>query len=461
MPRGILAYSAYLPHYTMARQTVAEVLGTGNGPSGSRSVASFDEDAITMAVAAARRLPESRTEQQRLFFATSAPPFMDKTNAVVVHAAAGTDDWLLALDLGGLRSGFGALRCGYDSGGIAVLSDMRTGRPGSAEEVEGGDGAAAFLFGEGDDLVAEVLGTSSFSVELMDTWRTAGSEYPQVWEERFSQHVNGAALRDVAAQVAKDTGYTETPTHTLVATPNRRFAGSVAKGAGSAGGTGVQDTHRELVGYCGAAEIGLLLAGVLDTAKAGDTVLLLQAAGGVDAMLLRVLKDGAGSYADRLAGREDVAYANYLTWRGILEREPTRRPERPSVAAPAAFRNQAWKYGLEGSKCRACGKVYLPPQRVCGGCGGVDTTEPYSVADRLATIVSMSTDTITDTPNPPALVALVDFDGGGRMTCELTETRADELEVGSRVEMTFRRTYTVRGVPNYFWKARPVRGTTR
>lgn len=461
MPRGILAYSAYLPHYALARQTIAEGLGADKAPSGSRAVASFDEDAITMAVAAVRGLPDARREQQRLFFATSAPPFLDKTNAVVVHAAAGTDDWLLALDIGGLRSGFGALRCGYDSGGIAVLSDMRTGRPGSAEEMEGGDGAAAFLFGEGDDVVAEVLGTSSFSVELMDTWRTPGSEYPQVWEERFAQHVNGRALADVAAQVAKDTGYTETPTHTLVATPNRRFASATATAAGCAGGTAVQDAHRELVGYCGAAEIGLLLADVLDTATAGETVLLLQAAGGVDAMLLRVLRDGPGAKVDRLQQREQVAYGNYLTWRGFLEREPTRRPERPSVAAPAAFRNQAWKYGLQGSACRACRKVYLPPQRVCGGCGGVDTTEPYGVADRLATIVSMSTDSITDTPNPPALVALVDFDDGGRMTCELTETRAGELRVGSRVEMTFRRTYTVRGVPNYFWKARPVMGAER
>ena len=33
-----------------------------------------------------------------------------------------------------------------------------------------------------------------------------------------------------------------------------------------------------------------------------------------------------------------------------------------------------------------------------------------------------------------------------------------DVAVGDRVEMTFRRLYTVDGIHNYFWKARPVRG---
>ena len=52
---------------------------------------------------------------------------------------------------------------------------------------------------------------------------------------------------------------------------------------------------------------------------------------------------------------------------------------------------------------------------------------------------------------------IVDFDGGGRYRCELTDARADELAIGDRVAMTFRRIYTADGVHNYFWKARPVR----
>jgi hydroxymethylglutaryl-CoA synthase len=53
---------------------------------------------------------------------------------------------------------------------------------------------------------------------------------------------------------------------------------------------------------------------------------------------------------------------------------------------------------------------------------------------------------------------IVDFDGGGRYRCEMTDTTVPELAIGSRVEMTFRRIYTALGVHNYFWKARPLQG---
>jgi hydroxymethylglutaryl-CoA synthase len=54
---------------------------------------------------------------------------------------------------------------------------------------------------------------------------------------------------------------------------------------------------------------------------------------------------------------------------------------------------------------------------------------------------------------------IVDFDGGGRYRCEMTDVNVDELAVGDRVAMTFRRTYTAQGVHNYGWKARPQHGT--
>ena len=50
----------------------------------------------------------------------------------------------------------------------------------------------------------------------------------------------------------------------------------------------------------------------------------------------------------------------------------------------------------------------------------------------------------------------IDFDGGGRFTCQLTD--AHEVAIGDRVRMTFRRIMTANGVHNYFWKAKPLDG---
>jgi uncharacterized OB-fold protein len=56
---------------------------------------------------------------------------------------------------------------------------------------------------------------------------------------------------------------------------------------------------------------------------------------------------------------------------------------------------------------------------------------------------------------------IVDFDGGGRYRCEITDVDLAELSIGNRVEMTFRRIYSAQGVHNYFWKARPASGVVQ
>jgi uncharacterized OB-fold protein len=56
------------------------------------------------------------------------------------------------------------------------------------------------------------------------------------------------------------------------------------------------------------------------------------------------------------------------------------------------------------------------------------------------------------------VAAVLDFDGGGRFSCELTDLDPSEVRIGLRVGMTFRKIYTANGVHNYFWKAKPRRG---
>ena len=82
-------------------------------------------------------------------FATTAPAYADKTNATAIHAALGLADDVPAFDaVGAIRSGVGAAWMAQAAGGLAVLSDVRTGRPGSADEAGGGDGAVTLAFGD-------------------------------------------------------------------------------------------------------------------------------------------------------------------------------------------------------------------------------------------------------------------------------------------------------------------------
>lgn len=78
------------------------------------------------------------------------------------------------------------------------------------------------------------------------------------------------------------------------------------------------------------------------------------------------------------------------------------------------------------------------------------------IADNPATIATFTIDRLSYSLNPPIVAAIVDFDGGGRLCCEMTDVDPSTVAVGDRVEMTFRRLYTADGVHNYFWKVRPV-----
>ena len=71
-------------------------------------------------------------------------------------------------------------------------------------------------------------------------------------------------------------------------------------------------------------------------------------------------------------------------------------------------------------------------------------------------MTTFTIDKLAYSPSPPVVFAVVDFDGGGRLPLELTDVDPDGVQIGMRVEMTFRRLNTADGIHNYFWKARPA-----
>jgi uncharacterized OB-fold protein len=80
------------------------------------------------------------------------------------------------------------------------------------------------------------------------------------------------------------------------------------------------------------------------------------------------------------------------------------------------------------------------------------------LADVQGTIATFTVDRLAFSLAPPIVAAVIDFDGGGRLRCELTDTDPSTVKIGDRVEMTFRRIFTGgNGVHNYFWKARPIK----
>lgn len=466
---GIVAYGAYLPYWRLDRKAIADALGLPAG-KGTRAVAAYDEDTTSLGVEAARVALRAAggLRPAALYFATADPAYLDKTNATAIHAALDLDAAAPAYDmLGAVRSGAGALRAALDAGRptLAVLADVRTGLPGGADERDGGDAAAAFLCAAGDrerPVLAECLAWAAASAEFLDRWRLPGAAASRQWEERFGEHAYVPLGEAALAEALKQAGLTAQQLDRLiVAGPHGRAARRVATGAG-ARASAVGDDLTASVGNPGTAQPGLLLADALDRARPGALVAVVTLADGADAVIWRATdalpaRRPAPSVAAQTAGGGRLAYATFLTWRGLLQREPPRRPDPQAPDAPPAFRAEAWKYAFTGSRCEACGARHVPPQRVCVKCHAVDRMAPVPMADVPATVATFTVDRLAYSPSPPVVAAVIDFEGGGRFQCELTDVDPAAVKIGDRVQMTFRRLLTAGGVHNYFWKARPAR----
>ena len=78
------------------------------------------------------------------------------------------------------------------------------------------------------------------------------------------------------------------------------------------------------------------------------------------------------------------------------------------------------------------------------------------MSEAFGKVATFTVDYMTYSPSPPVVFAVVDYEDGARFACELTDAVAEDVQVGIRVEMTFRRLFTEAGIHNYFWKARPL-----
>ena len=462
--RGIVGYGTYVPYYRLDRAKITAVMGAGGG-RGHRSVAGYDEDTTTMGVEAARNaLRGSSVTPSSIWFATANPAYLDKTNATAIQAALDLPQETWAVDAGGsARSAEAAISGARGTPGIsmAVISDLRTGNPTSNDESGGGDAAAALLFGDDEDapVIAHAIGRAAATGEFLDRYRLPGENASRIWEERFGEQAYLTLAEDAIERAVKDADVTlEDVDKVVIAGLHARAVRSLSRIAGDK----LVDDLTGRIGNPGAAQLPLLVAAALDNAAPGETILVVHLADGANANVLRTT-DAIADYTPFSSvesqienGSDNLDYNLYLTWRGFLDREPPRRPDPDRPGAPPAFRSEDWKYAFVGSRDRSSGAIHLPPMRVSMDGGAVDDMERVRMADTPATIATFTVDYLAFSLSPPTVAVVIDFDGGGRFQAEMTDVDPNEVKIGDRVEMTFRRLFTAQGIHNYFWKARPL-----
>jgi len=253
--------------------------------------------------------------------------------------------------------------------------------------------------------------------------------------------------------------------HVALNSPNARQLRSVTQKLRFDEKTQVKDVLHASVGDTGCAASLLSLVAALEQARSGEKILLACYGNGCDVAILETT-ERLGRLGERRGVRKHVEskallrnYEQYLRWRELIELQPPARPplEIRTPSPAAQWREVSWELRLTGTRCRVCGTPQYPPQRVCVTCHTKDEMDPYNFQDVPAKVFSFSHDYVMQTADPPVTVTFVDFEGGGRIMCDMTDRDPAAIEVGLPLEMTFRRLYYVGGIYNYWWKCQPIR----
>jgi 3-hydroxy-3-methylglutaryl CoA synthase len=472
---GITSFGAYIPFYRLGQKEIARAWG-GRGGDGERAVANVDEDSITMAVEAVRDLLAhgDGREIDGLMFATTTSPYSEKQASALIATAADLRNDIRTADYSSsLRSATTATLAALDSvkgeslsNVIVAAADARLAAPKSAGERMFGDAASAISVGR-HKVIAEFIAGHSTVDEMTDVWRGDDDRFVSGWEERFAitqgyqrvvrQTVSELFERNAIgpAEISKAIFYAPDP-------------GSLAGTAKSLGlkAEQIPDHLFSTVGNTGTAMPLLLLSAALEEAHAGEKILVVGYGSGCDALLFEVTGEieNAKSVAGRRGAKGHLAskanlesYERYAKFRELIDTEAARR-QAPSASAPAILRRRDDIYRLHGYRCLNCGKVQYPHQRVCISCQTMDSFESVRLADKRATLFTFTVDYLNADPDPPTVMTVIDFDGGGRGYMIMTDRNPAEVKINQSVEMTFRRMYEAEGFINYYWKCRPVRG---
>jgi len=472
---GIMSYGAYIPFPRLNRAEIAAAWGTRKIP-GEKAVANYDEDSLTMAVAAARDCIKGIAVEDigGLYFASTTPPYKEKQSAATIATVLGLGREAFTADFSGsLRSGTSAVRAAMDairSGSVknvlVCASDVRMGHPMGGSELDFGDGAAAFLIGD-TDVIAEIEGSYSIHDEIQDVWRSDKDIFIRKGENRFilQQGYDRVVREAVSGALERFKLTPEDYARAAFSAPNPRSLVGVCRKLGFDPKAQVRDVLYNEVGDTGTAMSLMCLVEALEESEGGDRVLVAGYGNGCDVFSLKVL-DGIENVRDRrgikghlLSKRMISGYNKYLRWRDLVDVEPAPRPplELRQPSPSAQWRENQGELRLRGTMCNRCGTPQYPPQRVCMSCKAKDDFERYSFMDRVARVSSFSHDFVMETLDPPVTVTVVDFEGGGRIMCDMTDRDPEAVEVDMQVEMTFRRLYYVGGIYNYWWKCRPIR----
>ncbi len=129
------------------------------------------------------------------------------------------------------------------------------------------------------------------------------------------------------------------------------------------------------------------------------------------------------------------------------------------MITPRYHREIPQRYRLEAGKCTECGTLHFPPRAICRQCGAREfETETLPTRGKVLTYTVVEIPPAEFDSQKPYVNAIVELENGVRLTCMVCEAPPDKVDIGTEVEMCFRRLQTGREweVLQYGYKCVPA-----
>lgn len=449
--RGIATVGTCVPRYRLPATEIEEAWGSS--PKGIEHVAipGPDEDAVTMAVAAAEdALSHTNVTREEIAFlglATTTPPLEEEL-------LCGRLARMLALPrdlatraatqstLGGGRLLADALE--REGTALVIAADA----PYSEPETPMGAGAVALLVREEAAVpIADVASHTDDAPGLRFRERGADrvdgigvtSYERSVLREHVTRAVEGLDrdLEEIdAAAIHQPSG----------GTPYRAGSDLFATEAISRG------TVVDRVGDAGAAGVPLGLCETLAGATESETTVAAFFASGSGAIALAC--EGSLDRSFELDTGVEIEYSRYLRERGyIVDGEVAGGGA--NVSLPSWQRSLDQRYRLVGGRCPDCGTLVFPPEGACPECHGLveyDLEELPREGEVVARTVIGRGGAPPEFADQQArdgafCVAIVDL--GARLPAQVVDCHPETVAVGDRVRAVIRKLYEQEGISRY------------
>lgn len=324
---GVLAYAHALPSLRLPAAAYREAWGGCQARGLKRKAfCAYDEDAVTLAIAAARaaltQVPDE-TRFDAVFLGATSLPYEEKpSGATVLSALTERRDLRVVEIAGSTQAGLQAVTAAWEfcssapgRRALAIAADAPSAPPDAPYEHALGAGAAAFLVGAGNPVAifeqSYAVSRETFGRRL----RRRGEATFQDLELRTDDV--GPVLQDLRASMKR--------------TPSARFLALGADAAAARRAPKVLgfdevelSTPWSELGDCGAALAALSLCDALDRATPGDAILAVALGGGATALGLKAAEGTATpsparpSLQDSAAAGREVGYLDYLRHRRML-----------------------------------------------------------------------------------------------------------------------------------------------